>query len=38
MPELLGMLSTDPIQTCPKCYGSFLERGRLAEFLVGRRL
>lgn len=38
MPEMLGMLSTDPIQTCSQCYGSFLERGRLSEFLIGRRL
>lgn len=38
MPELLGMISTEPIQTCPKCLGSFLEGGRLADILVGRRL
>lgn len=37
VPELLGMVSTEPIQTCPACYGSFLEGGRLAHLLVGRR-
>lgn len=38
MPELLGMVSVEPIQTCPQCYGSYLERGRLAELLIGKRL
>lgn len=38
MPELLGMVSTEPIQTCPTCLGSFLEGGRLAHLLVGRRM
>jgi Zn-finger nucleic acid-binding protein len=32
-PEDLGVLSAVPIFTCPKCFGSFLECGRLADFL-----
>jgi Zn-finger nucleic acid-binding protein len=36
MPEDLGILSSEPMLTCPKCWGSYLENGRLGEILFGR--
>jgi Zn-finger nucleic acid-binding protein len=36
LPEDLGILSAEPIMTCPKCWGSYLENGRLGEILFGR--
>jgi Zn-finger nucleic acid-binding protein len=32
----LGMLSTEPVSSCPECHAMFLERGRLGGFLSGR--
>jgi len=36
LPADVGMISAAPIFTCPRCFGTFLEGGRLAKLVVER--